>query len=95
MIRYSNIINQYGAGSNGFIYFNLCRYPFNNALHHHVESIILSCLESTNDTIINHLFQDCGLITKILQIDNTPTLSGELNQVIDGVAVIEWIYLFL
>ncbi|KAI3520522.1 hypothetical protein L1887_09971 [Cichorium endivia] len=50
-------------------------YPFNNALHHHVESIIYSCLESTNDTIIDHLFQDCGLITKIQQADNYPAVN--------------------
>ncbi|KAJ9558882.1 hypothetical protein OSB04_013496 [Centaurea solstitialis] len=54
-------------------------YPYNNALHHHVESIIFSCLESTNDTIIDHLFQGCGLLVKILQTDNTSVVSGELN----------------
>ncbi|KAJ0704540.1 putative SIT4 phosphatase-associated protein family [Helianthus annuus] len=55
-------------------------YPFNNALHHHVESIIYSCLESKNDTIIDHLFQDCGLTAKILQTENRSTVSSELNQ---------------
>ncbi|CAI9266258.1 unnamed protein product [Lactuca saligna] len=50
-------------------------YPFNNALHHHVESIIYSCLESRNDTMMDHLFQDCSLITKIQQADNYPTLN--------------------
>ncbi|KAE8687276.1 auxin response factor 18-like [Hibiscus syriacus] len=33
-------------------------YPYNNALHHHVESIILSCLESKNDSIVDHLLQE-------------------------------------
>ncbi|XP_024970030.1 serine/threonine-protein phosphatase 6 regulatory subunit 3-like isoform X2 [Cynara cardunculus var. scolymus] len=55
-------------------------YPFNNALHHHVESIIYSCLESRNDAIIDHLFQDCGMVTKVLQTDSCPTLSGKVNQ---------------
>ncbi|KAL9998694.1 putative SIT4 phosphatase-associated protein family [Helianthus debilis subsp. tardiflorus] len=55
-------------------------YPFNNALHHHVESVIYSCLESKNDTIIDHLFQDCGLTAKILQTENRSTISSELNQ---------------
>lgn len=50
-------------------------YPFNNALHHHVESIIYSCLESRNDTMMDHLFQDCSLITKIQQADNYSTLN--------------------
>ncbi|XP_024985478.1 serine/threonine-protein phosphatase 6 regulatory subunit 3-like isoform X2 [Cynara cardunculus var. scolymus] len=55
-------------------------YPYNNALHHHVESIILSCLESKNNTIIDHLFLECGLTTKILQTDRSPILSGEVDQ---------------
>ncbi|XP_071690355.1 uncharacterized protein [Rutidosis leptorrhynchoides] len=54
-------------------------YPYNNALHHHIESIIYSCLESTNSIIIDHLLQACGLLAKILQTDNNPLLSGELN----------------
>ncbi|KAF5822800.1 putative SIT4 phosphatase-associated protein family [Helianthus annuus] len=55
-------------------------YPYNSALHHHIESIIYSCLESTNNTIIDHLFQGCDLLTKILQTDNNPVLSEEPNQ---------------
>ncbi|KVI09335.1 Armadillo-type fold [Cynara cardunculus var. scolymus] len=62
-------------------------YPFNNALHHHVESIIYSCLESRNDAIIDHLFQDCGMVTKVLQTDSCPTLSGKVNQVSGAAAV--------
>ncbi|KAM7527934.1 hypothetical protein LguiB_031344 [Lonicera macranthoides] len=55
-------------------------YPYNNALHHHVESIIFSCLESKNNTIVDHLFQDCGLLSKILQTDKNPILPGDINQ---------------
>ncbi|KAI3511788.1 hypothetical protein L1887_18946 [Cichorium endivia] len=51
-------------------------YPYNNALHHHIESIIFSCLESTNNAVIDHLFQGCGLFQKILQTENNPFLSG-------------------
>lgn len=54
-------------------------YSYNNALHHHVESIIYSCLESKNNTIIDHLFLECSLTTKILQTDKTPILSGDIN----------------
>eukprot|EP00268_Persea_americana_P004482 TRINITY_DN1142_c0_g1_i1.p1 TRINITY_DN1142_c0_g1~~TRINITY_DN1142_c0_g1_i1.p1 ORF type:complete len:859 (-),score=207.16 TRINITY_DN1142_c0_g1_i1:383-2959(-) len=53
-------------------------YPFNNSLHHHVESIIVSCLESKNVTVINHLIQDCNLIGKVLQADKHSILSSEL-----------------
>ncbi|XP_040991874.1 serine/threonine-protein phosphatase 6 regulatory subunit 2-like isoform X2 [Juglans microcarpa x Juglans regia] len=55
-------------------------YPFNNSLHHHVESIILSCLESKSDSIVNHLLRECDLIGKILQTDKHPILSGDSNQ---------------
>ncbi|XP_057480350.1 uncharacterized protein LOC130767483 isoform X2 [Actinidia eriantha] len=55
-------------------------YPFNNALHHHVESIILSCLENKNNTIVDHIFQECNLIGKILQTDKHPIISSDLNQ---------------
>ncbi|XAR59748.1 hypothetical protein NMG60_11015703 [Bertholletia excelsa] len=55
-------------------------YPYNNLLHHHVESIILSCLESKNNTVIDHLLQDCNLIGKILQTDRNPILSSDIDQ---------------
>ncbi|KAG8387668.1 hypothetical protein BUALT_Bualt02G0045300 [Buddleja alternifolia] len=55
-------------------------YPFNNALHHHVESIIYSCLESKNDAIVDHLLLECDLVGRFLQTDKNPTISGELNQ---------------
>ncbi|KAL0417719.1 UNVERIFIED_CONTAM: Serine/threonine-protein phosphatase 6 regulatory subunit [Sesamum radiatum] len=57
----------------------LFEYPYNNALHHHVESIIYSCLESKNNSIVDHLLLDCNLIGKILLADKCPALSGELN----------------
>ncbi|KAL5565684.1 hypothetical protein UlMin_028848 [Ulmus minor] len=52
-------------------------YPYNNALHHHVESIIMSCLESKSDAIVDHLLLECDLIGKILYTDKNPTLSGD------------------
>ncbi|KAL5998359.1 hypothetical protein ACLOJK_009299 [Asimina triloba] len=52
-------------------------YPFNNSLHHHVESIIVSCLESKNSTIIDHLLLDCDLIGKMLKADGHSLLSGD------------------
>ncbi|KAH1066766.1 hypothetical protein J1N35_031753 [Gossypium stocksii] len=55
-------------------------YPYNNALHHHVESIILSCLESKNDAIVDHLLQECDLIGKCLQTDKHQILSSDSNQ---------------
>ncbi|KAJ4890535.1 SIT4 phosphatase-associated family protein [Raphanus sativus] len=52
-------------------------YPYNNALHHQVESIIVSCLESKNEEIIDHLLRECDLIGKILKIEKQPVLSGD------------------
>ncbi|XP_059659424.1 uncharacterized protein LOC132306167 isoform X3 [Cornus florida] len=55
-------------------------YPYNTSLHHHVESIVFSCMESKNSTIIDHLLKECDLIGKVLQADKHPILSGDLNQ---------------
>ncbi|XP_009787315.1 uncharacterized protein [Nicotiana sylvestris] len=56
-------------------------YPYNNALHHHVESIINSCLESGNNILVDHLFEECNFLGKILQTDQQPTVSGDGSQV--------------
>ena len=55
-------------------------YPYNNALHHHVESIINSCLESRNNILVDHLFEECNLLGKILQTDQQPIVSGDGSQ---------------
>ncbi|PIA37367.1 hypothetical protein AQUCO_03000157v1 [Aquilegia coerulea] len=55
-------------------------YPFHSALHHLVESIITTCLESKNSFIVDHLFKECNLVGKILQTDRHCILSGDSNQ---------------
>ncbi|XP_034895951.1 uncharacterized protein [Populus alba] len=55
-------------------------YPYNNALHHHVESIIMSCLETKSDAMVDHLLQECDLIGKFLQTDKNPVISGDINK---------------
>ncbi|GAB2285110.1 hypothetical protein Dimus_019564 [Dionaea muscipula] len=55
-------------------------YPYNNALHHQVESIVSSCLESRNCTTVDHLFKQCDLMGKMLQADKFPFLSSNPNQ---------------
>ncbi|KAG7568355.1 Armadillo-type fold [Arabidopsis thaliana x Arabidopsis arenosa] len=52
-------------------------YPYNNALHHQVESIILSCLENKSEIMVNHILQECNLISKILSSDKDSALSGD------------------
>ncbi|ONK70694.1 uncharacterized protein A4U43_C04F550 [Asparagus officinalis] len=54
-------------------------YPFNNSLHHHVESIITACLDSKNNAIVDHLFEDCNIINKFLQADKGSDLSTDSN----------------
>ncbi|MCD7465178.1 hypothetical protein HAX54_000743 [Datura stramonium] len=51
-------------------------YPFNNFLHHHVETIIISCLESKNIQFVEHLLSDCNLVVKILDAEKNSTLAA-------------------
>ncbi|KAL5977133.1 hypothetical protein ACLOJK_021475 [Asimina triloba] len=50
-------------------------YPYNNFLHHHVESIVISCLESKKDALIDHILQDCHLVKRILGAEKNSSLS--------------------
>ena len=61
--------------------FVLCRYPFNNSLHHHVESIILSCLESKTDVAVDYLLGECDLIGRVLRVDKNPVSYNDGSQV--------------
>ncbi|XP_038720461.1 serine/threonine-protein phosphatase 6 regulatory subunit 3-like isoform X2 [Tripterygium wilfordii] len=51
-------------------------YPYNNFMHHHVENIISTCLESKNTSIIEHL-QECNLIGRILEAEKNSTLAAQ------------------
>ncbi|CAN8290624.1 unnamed protein product [Cochlearia groenlandica] len=50
-------------------------YPYNNFLHHHVENVILSCLESKNFQLVDHLLSECNLIGSILEAEKDSTLT--------------------
>ncbi|XP_043700614.1 serine/threonine-protein phosphatase 6 regulatory subunit 3-like [Telopea speciosissima] len=52
-------------------------YPYNNFLHHHVENIIVSCLESKKLPLIEHLLHNCDLVGKILGAEKNCTLSTD------------------
>ncbi|TYI26511.1 hypothetical protein ES332_A05G118800v1 [Gossypium tomentosum] len=54
-------------------------YPYNSFLHHHVENIILSCLESKNVPLVEHLLRECNLLGKILEAEKNCTLTSDLN----------------
>ncbi|MCO5608720.1 hypothetical protein L7F22_062935 [Adiantum nelumboides] len=51
-------------------------YPFNNLLHHHVENIVTSCIESNNKMLIDHLLVGCRLVEKLLEADENPYVTG-------------------
>ncbi|CAF2116250.1 unnamed protein product [Brassica oleracea] len=52
-------------------------YPYNNALHHQVESIILSCLENKSYLLVNYILRECNLIGKFLASDRDTNLSSD------------------
>ncbi|CAN4081945.1 unnamed protein product [Withania somnifera] len=52
-------------------------YPYNNFLHHHVETIMISCLESKNIQFVEHLLSDCNLLVKILEAEKNSTLPAD------------------
>lgn len=52
-------------------------YPYNNFLHHHIENIIFSCLESKNAFLIGHLLRECDLVGKILEAEKNSTLVAD------------------
>ncbi|XP_038881900.1 serine/threonine-protein phosphatase 6 regulatory subunit 2 isoform X2 [Benincasa hispida] len=55
-------------------------YPYNNFLHHHVENIVVSCLESKNSSLVEHLLHECNLVGKILNAEKHFTLSVDANK---------------
>ncbi|CAL9075785.1 unnamed protein product [Musa textilis] len=52
-------------------------YPFNSFLHHHVENVIGSCLESKRTLLIEHILNDCEIVGKILAAEKQPSLSTD------------------
>ncbi|XP_020673791.1 serine/threonine-protein phosphatase 6 regulatory subunit 3 isoform X2 [Dendrobium catenatum] len=61
-------------------------YPYNNFLHHQVENIVGSCLESKKTLLVDHILNDCEIVAKILEAEkqhilqtdsNKPTISAE------------------
>lgn len=55
-------------------------YPYNNFLHHHVENIVVSCFESKNAPLTEHLLRDCNLLGKILEAEKNSTLTTDPNK---------------
>ncbi|CAI9089657.1 OLC1v1024273C4 [Oldenlandia corymbosa var. corymbosa] len=50
-------------------------YPYNNFLHHHVEQIVVSCLESKNSLFVEHILKDCNLVSKFLEAEKNFALA--------------------
>ncbi|XP_020584830.1 serine/threonine-protein phosphatase 6 regulatory subunit 3 [Phalaenopsis equestris] len=49
-------------------------YPFNNFLHHQVESMMVSCLESKKASLVEHVLLECDIVGKILRAERQPAL---------------------
>ncbi|VAH61364.1 unnamed protein product [Triticum turgidum subsp. durum] len=56
-------------------------YPYNNFLHHHVENIIVSCLEGKRTELVEHVLNECDIVGKILAADKLSSLATESNGV--------------
>ncbi|PAN30008.1 hypothetical protein PAHAL_5G266400 [Panicum hallii] len=54
-------------------------YPYNNFLHHHVENIIVSCLEGKRTELVEHVLNECDIVGKILVAERLSSLSTESN----------------
>ncbi|OEL20141.1 Serine/threonine-protein phosphatase 6 regulatory subunit 2 [Dichanthelium oligosanthes] len=54
-------------------------YPYNNFLHHHVENIIVSCLEGKRTELVEHVLNECDIVGKILVTERLSSLSTESN----------------
>ncbi|KAK3134686.1 hypothetical protein QOZ80_5BG0409450 [Eleusine coracana subsp. coracana] len=55
------------------------QYPYNNFLHHHVENIVVSCLEAKKSHLIDHVLNDCDLVGKILAAERNSSLSVDCS----------------
>ncbi|CAL4956000.1 unnamed protein product [Urochloa decumbens] len=54
-------------------------YPYNNFLHHHVENIVVSCLEGKRTELVEHVLNECDIVGKILVAERLSSLSTESN----------------
>lgn len=58
----------------------LFEYPFNNFLHHHIEEIIGSCLESKRTLLVEHILRDCKIVEKIIRAEKHSMLDKDMNE---------------
>lgn len=55
-------------------------YPFNNMLHHHVETMVISCIESSSKMLMDHIFLECDFVARLLKTDKNPFVSKEASK---------------
>ncbi|KAF9588957.1 hypothetical protein IFM89_017636 [Coptis chinensis] len=56
-------------------------YPFNNFLHHHVENIVVLCLESKKTVLVEHVLYECNLVDKIMAAESQFLLATDSGKV--------------
>ncbi|KAJ9558115.1 hypothetical protein OSB04_012729 [Centaurea solstitialis] len=52
-------------------------YPYNNFIHHDAELIVVSCLESKNVSLVEHILEDCNLVKRIIDAERDSALTTE------------------
>ncbi|XP_073307586.1 uncharacterized protein [Primulina huaijiensis] len=67
-------------GAVKYIFEMFFEYPYNNFLHHYVERIVVTCLESKNPWFVEHILHDCNVIGKILEAEKNLTLAVDVNK---------------
>ncbi|KVI00718.1 Armadillo-type fold [Cynara cardunculus var. scolymus] len=68
----------------------ILEYPYNNFIHHDAEQIVVSCLESKNVSLVEHILEDCNLVRRILDAERNSALITERNNVMDISEWVEW-----
>ncbi|KAI3697608.1 hypothetical protein L6452_30702 [Arctium lappa] len=56
-------------------------YPYNNFIHHDAEQIVVSCLESKNVSLVEHILEDCNLVRRIIDAERNSALTTEKKNV--------------
>ena len=69
---FSRVLGFWVSSGFGVLGFWVFRFPFNNILHHQVEQIVVTCLDSCIPALFDHLFKTCELVARLVAADGSP-----------------------
>ena len=52
----------------------------------------MSCLESKNSSLVEHLLRDCNLIGKIVEAEKNCTLAADSNKVVQFSIIVDYLF---